>query len=73
MVALEERQMTKKQKQLDEARIDRIFGLRCSGVQIPVMELGKIFRVGQAGIALGMNDDALGDAIAAAADAVRVK
>jgi hypothetical protein len=57
--------MTKKQKKLNDARINRIYGQRCSGVQINIMDIGKVFKVAEAGIVAGMNDQTLGDVIVA--------
>jgi hypothetical protein len=63
--------MTKKQKKLNEQRISRIYGQRCSGVQVNVMDLGKVFKVAEDGIAAGMGDEALGNVIAAFVETIR--
>ena len=64
--------MTKKQKQAIDARISRIYGQRCSGVQVNVMDLSKVFRVAQVAVATGGDDQAVGDAIVAFVETIRV-
>lgn len=59
---------TKAQKQLD-ARIQRLFGERCSNVQIPMLEILGIFRLARERAEL--SDEQLGDMIAGYVDAVR--
>lgn len=63
--------MTRKQKALIDARISRVYGQRCSGVQISVMDMGKVMAVAQTAVAAGVDDQALGDAIAAYVETIR--
>jgi len=53
----------KKQKKIDDARIDKQYGLRCSGIQIDIMDISKVFREGQKAIDNGADDATLGQAI----------
>ena len=62
---------TKAQKEADK-RIERVYYARCSGVQIDIMDIGKIFACGQRLLASGpMSDAQLGDAIAAFVETIR--
>ncbi len=63
--------MTKKQKNAIDDRIQAIYRARCSGIQIDVMDIGKIFDKGYEVIATGANDQVLGDAIAAFVETIR--
>lgn len=47
--------MTKAQKLADK-RIERAYGKSCSGVQIPMLEISNVFKVGAAAIAEGADD-----------------
>lgn len=64
--------MTKKQKKLNDSRINRLYSQRCSGVQINIMDIGKVFKVAEAGIVAGMDDQQLGDVIVAYANEIRM-
>jgi hypothetical protein len=48
-----------------EARIARMFQQRCSGLQVSIMDIPRIFNAGHAAIKQGATDEQLGDAIAA--------
>lgn len=51
-------------KQIDE-RIERVYGARCRGVQIDVLDIGKVFGVGRKAVEEKVDDKVLGDRIAA--------
>lgn len=55
--------MTKRQLKAAEARVDRAYMRICSGVQINIMDIGKVFKVGMAAIAAGADETALETAI----------
>jgi hypothetical protein len=57
--------MTKRELKERERRIERAYYARCSGVQINVMDIFKVFRCGADAIAAGASDAELGDKIAA--------
>jgi hypothetical protein len=61
----------KAQKKKDDARIQRLYTARCSGIQINIMDIGKVFKVAEAGIVAGMDDATLGDVIFAYVNEIR--
>jgi hypothetical protein len=63
-----DREMTRKQI---EKRIERAYYERCSGVQISIMDIGRVFKAGHDAVAAGADDQALGDAIAAFVETIR--
>ena len=58
-------------KTKDEARIERLFRERCSGVQIDIMNIGRVFNAGHAAIRNGATDEELGDTIASFVATIR--
>lgn len=60
------------QKKIDK-RIERLYYARCSGIQIGIMDIGKVFKAGYDAIAANENitDVALGDTIAAYVETIR--
>lgn len=61
-----------KQQKIDENRINRAFNQACSGVQIPMLDIPKVFRAGQAAIDAGADDAALTEAVVAFVETIRV-
>jgi len=64
--------MTKRQvRYARENRIERIYAQRCSGIAIPIMKIGDVFKVAERAIDAGADDQALGDAIRQYVDTIR--
>lgn len=63
--------MARRKQSPTDTRIERAYYARCSGVQIDIMNIGRVFNAGRAAIANGADDEALGDAIAAFVETVR--
>ena len=61
---------TRAAKLLDE-RIEALYYKRCSGIQISIMDISKVFRDGREAAAKGLDDVALGDAILAFVNTIR--
>lgn len=55
--------MTKKEKRQRADRIDKIYRSRCSGIQVGIMDIGKIFSKANEAIDEGVDDVVLGDRI----------
>ena len=63
----------KRKAKADAARIQRLYGERCSGIQINVMDIGKVFKVAERAMAdSDISDNDLGDLIAAYVNEIRV-
>ena len=62
---------TKRQIAADEKRIERIYYQRCNGVQISIMDIGRVFKAGQVAVNAGADDTQVGDAIVAFVETIR--
>ena len=58
------------EKKLDD-KIEELYRKRCSGIQINIMDIGSVFRVGKAAARAGKSDDAIGDEIATFVQSIR--
>jgi hypothetical protein len=54
-----------------EARIDRAYRAHCEGIQISVLDISKVFAVGQSAVAEGVDDAVLGERIKAFVETIR--
>lgn len=54
-----------RQDKLNEKRIEQAFYARCSGIQVNVMDISKVFKHGRMLIADGADDAVLGDGLLA--------
>lgn len=63
---------TKKQDKIDGARITRIYGQYCRNIQIPIMSIPKIHDAGMKLLDEGAEDQAIGEAMFAIVQTVRV-
>lgn len=54
-----------------ENRVARIYGQRCSGIQIGILDTPKVMAVGEKAVSEGLDDQAIGDRIAAFVETIR--
>lgn len=59
-------------KEKPEDRVSRLYGRACHGVQIPIMAMGGVMRLGVAAIREGKDDDQVSAVLREAAEAIRV-
>jgi hypothetical protein len=62
--------MSKLRRKADQ-RIETIYGRACSGVQIDILDIGKVFAAGYKAIDAGADDAELEKAIVAFVDTIR--
>lgn len=63
---------TKKQIAIDEKRVSRLYAQSCANVQINLMDIPKVARVGMEALLAGDSDDAIKSKIRAFVDTIRV-
>jgi len=63
--------MTKKQKNALDKKIEQVYYASCRGVQIDVMNIGKVFDVGYKALAEGADDETLKAKIVAFVETIR--
>jgi len=61
--ARKEKNMTKSEEKKIDNKVESIFYKRCSGIQIAIMDLSKVFRVGKAAALAGLSDEQIGNEI----------
>ena len=60
-----------KRKPATDRRIEQAYYRTCSGVQINVLDIGRVFAVGRASVAAGDDDEALAAKVAAFVETIR--
>ena len=63
--------MTKRQLKAAEKKVEKIYYANCSGIQINIMDIGKVFKVGVAAIANGLDDVAVTDVVTNFVETIR--
>jgi hypothetical protein len=63
--------MAKRKKNPTDVRIERVYYANCSGIQINVMDIGKVFDVGRKAIADGADDAMLTARVVAFVETIR--
>jgi hypothetical protein len=63
--------MTKRQKKAMDRRIEQAYYRRCSGIQIDIMDIGKVFAAGRTALENGADEAGLEDAIVQFVETIR--
>lgn len=50
---------TKAQEKRNRDRVSALYGQACNGVQISILDVGKVMKVGLDGFAAGLDDEAV--------------
>ena len=64
--------MTKKELKAAEKKVEKIYYANCSGIQINIMSIGKVFKVGVAAVAEGLDDAAITEAVTSYVETIRL-
>jgi hypothetical protein len=63
--------MAYRRKNPHDRRIEHLYGLHCSGVEIDIMDIGKVFKVANEAIDQGATDEELAEVIVAFVETIR--
>jgi hypothetical protein len=63
--------VTKKQQKQIDRRVEQAYYATCSGVQINMMDIGKVFNAGRKAIAEGADEDSLRSTIVEFVETIR--
>jgi hypothetical protein len=63
--------MTKRQQKRLDKRVEQAYYATCSGVQISVMDIGKVFAVGRKALADGADEEKLRSAVVEFVETIR--
>lgn len=69
--ARKEKTMKKSEEKKIDQKIESIYRKRCSGIQINIMDIGKVFKVGKAAALAGMSDEQIENEIFAFVQKIR--
>lgn len=62
---------TKAQRKQVDKRIEKAYGQSCNGIQIPVLDIQKVFNVGRQAVAEGVDDEKLRQVIRTFVETIR--
>lgn len=73
MITVKASRNTKRERMLQDKRIERLYYKNCSGVQVSILDIPKVFDAGFKAIAAdpAITDEALGAAIVAFVNTIR--
>lgn len=61
--ARKEKNMTKAEEKKIDKKVESLYYKRCSGIQINIMDIGAVFKVGKAAALAGLSDEQIGNEI----------
>jgi hypothetical protein len=61
----------KREETKHDQRIERAYYAKCSGIQLDIMDIQRVFQCGRLAVAQGMNDEDLATCIRTFVDSIR--